>query len=48
MPHPERAVRFTQLPHWTYLKERYARDGVPMPSEGPGLRIFRNAVNYFV
>jgi len=48
MPHPERAVRFTQLPHWTYLKERYLRDGVPMPSEGPGLQLFRNAVTYFV
>jgi len=47
MPHPERAVRFTQLPHWTYLKEKYLRDGVPMPSEGPGIAIFRNAVQYF-
>lgn len=47
MPHPERAVRFTQLPHWTQLRERYIRDGVEMPSEGPGLQIFRNAVQYF-
>lgn len=47
MPHPERAVRFTQLPHWTFLKEQYARDGVDMPSEGPGIAIFRNAVQYF-
>ncbi|MBI5645200.1 phosphoribosylformylglycinamidine synthase I [Candidatus Kaiserbacteria bacterium] len=47
MPHPERAVRFTQLPHWTYLKERYLRDGVPMPAAGPGLALFRNAVQYF-
>jgi len=47
MPHPERAVRFTQLPHWTYLKEKYLRDGVPMPTEGPGIAMFRNAVNYF-
>ena len=47
MPHPERAVRFTQLPHWTYLKEKYLRDGVPIPSGGPGLQFFENAVRYF-
>ena len=47
MPHPERAVRFTQLPHWTYLKEKYIRDGVDMPTKGPGLAVFRNAVWYF-
>lgn len=47
MPHPERAVRFTQLPHWTLLREHYLRDGVDMPSEGPGLQLFRNAVEYF-
>ena len=47
MPHPERAVRFTQLPHWTWLKEEYIRNGKEMPSEGPGLQIFRNAVTYF-
>ncbi len=48
MPHPERAVRFTELPHWTYLREDYARNGKPLPEEGPGLRLFRNAVQYFV
>ena len=48
MPHPERAVSFFHLPHWTYLKERLARSGEPLPSEGPGLQIFRNAVHYFV
>ena len=48
MPHPERAVRFTQLPHWTLLREQYVRDGVEMPREGPGLQIFKNAVHYFV
>ncbi len=47
MPHPERAVRFTQMPHWTYLKEKYARDGVPLPEHGPGLALFANAVRYF-
>ncbi len=47
MPHPERAVRFTQLPHWTLLREQYIRDGKQMPKEGPGLQLFRNAVQYF-
>lgn len=47
MPHPERAVRFTQLPHWTNLRESYSRQGLTLPSEGPGLQIFKNAVNYF-
>ncbi|MDO8552774.1 MAG: phosphoribosylformylglycinamidine synthase subunit PurQ [bacterium] len=47
MPHPERAVRFTQLPHWTYLRESYIRQGAPLPQEGPGLQIFKNAVRYF-
>jgi phosphoribosylformylglycinamidine synthase I len=47
MPHPERAVRFTQLPHWTWLKENYVRSGKAIPAEGPGLQIFRNAVEYF-
>lgn len=48
MPHPERAIFFTQLPHWTYLKEKYQREGKPIPKYGPGLKIFQNAVNYFV
>ena len=47
MPHPERAARFTQLPHWTYLREIYLRDGVSVPEEGPGLQMFKNAVQYF-
>lgn len=47
MPHPERAVRFTQLPHWTFEKERYLRGGLPIPGEGPGIALFRNAVSYF-
>jgi phosphoribosylformylglycinamidine synthase I len=47
MPHPERATRFTQLPHWTLLREQYARENKPLPTEGPGLQLFRNAVEYF-
>ncbi|OGG60529.1 hypothetical protein A3C86_01610 [Candidatus Kaiserbacteria bacterium RIFCSPHIGHO2_02_FULL_49_16] len=48
MPHPERAVRFTQLPHWTYLRESYSRQGKALPTGAPGLQIFKNAVNYFI
>lgn len=48
MPHPERAVFFTQLPHWTYLKEKYQREGKLIPKYGPGLKIFQNAINYFI
>ena len=39
MPHPERYIDPTQHPRWT-------RE--PMPSAGDGLRLFQNAVNYFV
>lgn len=38
MPHPERHVLPTQHPHWT-------RDG--LKPEGDGLKLFRNAVEYF-
>lgn len=47
MPHPERGVSFFHLPHWTYLKERYVRANEPLPQEGPGMQLFRNAVSYF-
>jgi phosphoribosylformylglycinamidine synthase subunit PurQ / glutaminase len=47
MPHPERAIAFTQLPHWQYLKEKYRREGKLIPQEGPGLKIFQNAITYF-
>lgn len=47
MPHPERAMFFTQLPNWPLLKEVYKRQGKKIPNEGPGLKIFQNAINYF-
>ncbi|RJQ28351.1 phosphoribosylformylglycinamidine synthase I [Candidatus Parcubacteria bacterium] len=47
MPHPERAMFTIQLPHWTYLKEKIERKGGKLPQYGPGLQIFRNAVQYF-
>lgn len=47
MPHPERAIDFTHMPHWTLLKEQYRRAGKALPAEGDGLAIFRNGVRYF-
>jgi len=47
MPHPDRALFTTQLPHWPILKEWSRRTGEPFPTEGPGLQIFRNGVQYF-
>jgi len=47
MPHPERAMFFTQLPHWPILRETNRRRGLPCPEEGPGMKLFRNAVAYF-
>ncbi len=38
MPHPERFLFATQHPHWTRLGLR---------GEGAGMRLFRNAVEYF-
>jgi len=47
MPHPERAVFFHHLPQWQHLKEKYIRENKKIPEFGPGLQIFKNAVNYF-
>jgi phosphoribosylformylglycinamidine (FGAM) synthase-like amidotransferase family enzyme len=47
MPHPERAISFYQLPHWTYLKEKFLRENQKIPTIGPGLQIFKNAIEYF-
>jgi phosphoribosylformylglycinamidine synthase subunit PurQ / glutaminase len=48
MPHPERAMFFTQSPNWPLLKEKMIRSGKKLPKYGPGLQIFKNAVNYFL
>lgn len=47
MPHPERAIFFTNLPNWPLLKEKYVRDGKKIPEFGPGLKIFQNSAKYF-
>ena len=47
MPHPERALNFTQLPHWPILKEQYRRRNETIPEHGSGIAVFQNAVRYF-
>lgn len=47
MPHPERALFFTQLLHWTFLKEKYRREKKEVPNDADGIKIFINGVNYF-
>lgn len=46
MPHPERALFFTQLPNWTNKKDALKRKNKKIPTEGPGVKVFRNAVEY--
>ena len=47
MPHPERAMFFTQLPNWPLIKEKLIRADKPLPKYANGLQIFKNAINYF-
>ena len=47
MPHPERAIDVRQLPNWGLMKEKAKREGKVLGKEGPGLKIFQNAVDYF-
>lgn len=47
MPHPERALFFNQRPDAPLLKEKFKREKIEIPVEGPGLQIFKNGINYF-
>lgn len=47
MPHPERGMFFVQRPDWPTIKEDFIRKKKKLPTEGPGLQIFKNAVKYF-
>jgi len=47
MPHPERGMFFTQRNDWTYIKEKYKREGKEIPEFSDGMKIFVNAVSYF-
>jgi phosphoribosylformylglycinamidine synthase subunit PurQ / glutaminase len=48
MPHPEAFNHITNHPDWAFLKETTLREGKPLPKEGQGIQLFRNAVNYFI
>ncbi len=47
MPHPERALKFTNYPNWTLKREQLKRAGQPIPEYGDGIQIFKNAVAYY-
>ena len=47
MPHPERGMFFIQRPDWPVIKEKYLREKKKLPTDGPGLQVFKNAVKYF-
>ncbi len=47
MPHPERAMEFTNLYDWPLRKEQMRRQGIPVPAESMNMQIFRNVVGYF-
>jgi hypothetical protein len=46
MPHPEAFNHITNHPHFGQLKEEYRRKNMPLPEEGDGIRVWRNAVAY--
>jgi len=47
MPHPERAMEFTNLYDWPLLREQMKRAGNSIPSESMNMQFFRNVVDYF-
>lgn len=47
MPHPERAMEFSNLYGWSLLKEQLKREGKEIPSESFNMQLFKNIVNYF-
>jgi phosphoribosylformylglycinamidine synthase len=47
MPHPERALWFTQRPDWPLLAQKLKRQGKRLPKYGPGWNVFANSMAYF-
>ncbi|QHD65181.1 phosphoribosylformylglycinamidine synthase subunit PurQ [Neorickettsia findlayensis] len=47
MPHPERAVSLVQTDDYYMVREKCRRENVPIPRDGPGMQIFKNAYDYF-
>lgn len=48
MPHPEAFNHQTNHPDWTYRREQNRNGNFSFSEEGEGVRMFRNAVNYFL
>jgi phosphoribosylformylglycinamidine synthase len=48
MPHPERGMFFSQRDDWSLLAQEYIRQGKELPKYSDGIKIFQNAVKYFV
>lgn len=47
MPHPERAMEFTNLYDWPYRKEMMRRSGAKIPTESLNMQFFKNITGYF-
>ena len=47
MPHPERAMEFTNLYDWPYQKELLKRRRSDLPRESLNMRFFKNIVEFF-
>ncbi len=47
MPHPERAMEFTNLYDWPYQKEMMRRSGIELPQESFNMQFFKNITRYF-
>ncbi len=47
MPHPERGIFFTQRDDWPLKLQLAKRKGKEVQEEAEGIRIFKNAVEYF-
>jgi len=47
MPHPERAMNFTNLYDWPYRKEIMKREGKVLPNASLNIQFFQNIVHYF-
>ena len=47
MPHPERAMEFTNLYDWPLRREQMKRAGIAVPTESMNMQLFRNIVDYF-
>lgn len=47
MPHPERAMEFTNIYDWPLIREQMRRNGERIPEESLNMTIFRNIVEYF-